>query len=258
VLNNVLANAVKFTPEGGSIALDCRMAGQWLEIEVRDSGVGIAPEFLPYVFDRFRQADSTTSRTHGGLGLGLSIAKQLVEAHAGHILATSEGKDLGSTFTVQLPLAARAEGDADDLVPAAPHAPAVEPRLVGVCVLVVDDEPDAREIMATALEASGARVEIAASAREALEILERTPVDVLLSDIAMPDEDGYALIYKVRASIARKFADIPAAAVTAFTGPEDRARALAAGFQVHLPKPLRPVDLVRTVERLAHGALSNP
>jgi CheY-like chemotaxis protein len=125
-------------------------------------------------------------------------------------------------------------------------------------VLVVDDEPDAREIMATALEASGARVEVAGSAREAMEILERTSVDVLLSDIAMPDEDGFDLIRKVRSSVSRKFASVPAAAVTAFTGSEDRARALAAGFQLHLPKPLQPVDLVRTVEKLAHGVPSNP
>jgi CheY-like chemotaxis protein len=212
------------------------------------------PGFLPYVFDRFRQADSATSRTHGGLGLGLSIAKQLVEAHSGRITATSEGKGRGSTFTVDLPLVARAEDSADDQE-AAPGPATVEPRLVGLCVLVVDDEPDAREIMAAALEASGARVEVAGSARDAFEILEHTPVDVLLSDIAMPDEDGFALIRKVRSSVARPFASVPAAAVTAFTSPDDRARALAAGFHVHLAKPLQPVDLVRTVEKLAHSVL---
>ena len=256
VFFNLIDNALKFTPDGGRVEIDVRIASGNVEIQVKDTGAGMEPGFLPYVFDRFRQADSATSRTHGGLGLGLSIAKQLVEAHAGQISATSGGKGQGSTFTVQLPLVAGVEGDADELVPAAaPDAVTVEPRLVGLCVLVVDDEPDAREIMATALEASGARVEIASSAREAFEILERTEVDVLLSDIAMPEEDGFALIRQVRASAAGKFASIPAAAVTAFTGPEDRARALAAGFQVHVGKPLQPVDLVRTVEKLAHGVL---
>jgi signal transduction histidine kinase/CheY-like chemotaxis protein len=254
VFFNLIDNALKFTPDGGRVAIDVRIVEGNVEIQVKDTGAGMEPAFLPYVFDRFRQADSATSRTHGGLGLGLSIAKQLVEAHAGRIVATSEGKGHGSTFTVHLPVAPREESSPDDLAEA-PAATAVEPALVGVCVLVVDDEPDAREIMATALEASGARVEVAASALDALEILERMPVDVLLSDIAMPDEDGFDLIRKVRSSVTRKFASIPAAAVTAFTGPEDRARALAAGFQVHLAKPLQPVDLVRTVEKLAHGVL---
>jgi signal transduction histidine kinase len=250
VFFNLIDNALKFTPDGGRVAIDVRIAEGNVEIQIRDTGAGMEPGFLPYVFDRFRQADSATSRTHGGLGLGLSIAKQLVEAHAGRIAATSEGKGRGSTFTVDLPLAPNGKGGPDDLVEA-PALATVEPRLVGLCVLVVDDEPDAREIMATALEASGARVEIAASACEAFEILERKEVDVLLSDIAMPEEDGFALIRQVRASAAGKFAAIPAAAVTAFTGPEDRARALAAGFQVHLAKPLQPADLVRTVEKLA-------
>ena len=256
VFFNLIDNALKFTPDGGRVAIDVRIVDGNVEIQVKDTGAGMEPAFLPYVFDRFRQADSATSRTHGGLGLGLSIAKQLVEAHAGSITATSGGKGLGSTFTVQLPLSAMAD-DSTHETGAAPalNAASVEPRLIGLCVLVVDDEPDAREIMAAALEASGARVEVACSARDAFEILERTPIDVLLSDIAMPDEDGFALIRRVRASVAGKFSDVPAAAVTAFTGPDDRARALAAGFQVHLAKPLQPVDLVRTVEKLAHEVI---
>jgi signal transduction histidine kinase/CheY-like chemotaxis protein len=256
VFFNLIDNALKFTPDGGRVAIDVRIADGNVEIQVKDTGAGMDPSFLPHVFDRFRQADSATSRTHGGLGLGLSIAKQLVEAHAGRITATSDGKGLGSTFTVQLPLSAMAEDSTRESA-AAPALSGVslESRLIGLCVLVVDDEPDAREIMATALEASGARVEVAGSARDAFEILERTPIDVLLSDIAMPDEDGFALIRRVRASVAGKFADVPAAAVTAFTGPDDRARALAAGFQVHLAKPLQPVDLVRTVEKLAHEVI---
>ena len=204
VFFNLIDNALKFTPDGGRVAIDVRIADGNVEIQVKDTGAGMEPGFLPYVFDRFRQADSATSRTHGGLGLGLSIAKQLVEAHAGHITATSEGKGLGSTFIVQLPLSAMAE-DSTREIAAAPalNAASVEPRLIGLCVLVVDDEPDAREIMATALEASGARVEVAGSARDAFEILERTPIDVLLSDIAMPDEDGFALIRGARVAGTR-------------------------------------------------------
>jgi signal transduction histidine kinase len=260
---NLIDNALKFTPDGGRVAIDVRLAGGQVEIEVKDTGAGMEPEFLPYVFDRFRQADSTTSRTHGGLGLGLSIAKQLVEAHGGRISASSDGKGTGSTFTVQLPIVGRAaeeSGYAAVLEPAA-VVPAPRgggepaPRLDGLRVLVVDDEPDARDIMAVTLEASGARVQVAASARAAFEILEKDPVDVLLSDIAMPEEDGFALIRKVRASVLSRVASIPAAAVTAFTSAEDRAQALAAGFQVHLAKPFEPMQLVRTVERLVNPVL---
>ena len=257
ILFNLIDNALKFTPDGGRVAIDVRIAGGDVEIEVQDTGAGIDAAFLPFVFDRFRQADNATSRTYGGLGLGLSIARQLVEAHGGRIAAASEGKECGSTFTVHLPISAWTAGDPADRQPAtAPVlAPALEPSLVGLCVLVVDDEPDAREIMAAALEASGARVELAASARDALAIMARTPIDVLLSDIAMPEEDGFALIRWVRTSLTRKIACVPAAAITAFSGPEDRARALAAGFHVHVAKPLQPGDLVRAVEKLAYNVL---
>ena len=253
VFFNLIDNAVKFTPSGGRVTIDVRIVDGQVEIQVQDTGAGMEPEFLPHVFDRFRQADSATSRTYGGLGLGLSIAKQLVEAHDGRISARSEGKERGSTFTVYLPIAARLAAEAGDRKPApSANGDSIEARLDGVRVLIVDDEADAREIMATALEASGAHVELAASARDAFEILEKTPVDVLLSDIAMPEEDGFALIRKVRASVARRVACVPAAAVTAFTGADDRAHALAAGFHVHLAKPFEPVELVRTVEKLAH------
>ena len=256
---NLIDNALKFTPDGGRVAIDVRLANGQVEIEVKDTGAGMEPDFLPYVFDRFRQADSTTSRTHGGLGLGLSIAKQLVEAHGGRISARSDGKGTGSTFTVQLPIVGRPVEEAG-LASAEPAAAAAAPRgggepaprLDGLRVLVVDDEPDARDIMAVTLEASGARVRVAASARDAFDILEKDPVDVLLSDIAMPDEDGFALIRKVRASVLNGVASIPAAAVTAFTSAEDRAQALAAGFQLHLAKPFEPMQLVRTVERLVN------
>jgi signal transduction histidine kinase len=259
---NLIDNALKFTPDGGRVTIDVRIAGGQVEIEVKDTGAGMEPDFLPYVFDRFRQADSTTSRTYGGLGLGLSIAKQLVEAHGGRISASSEGKGTGSTFTVQLPIAGGSVEEAANRS-AEPAAVAVAPRgggepvprLDGLRVLVVDDEPDARDIMAVTLEASGARVRVASSAGAALAILEKDPVDVLLSDIAMPEEDGFALIRKVRASVLREIASIPAAAVTAFTSAEDRAQALAAGFQMHLAKPFEPAQLVRTVERLVNPVL---
>jgi len=252
---NLIDNALKFTPDGGRVAIDVRIDDGQVEIEVTDTGAGMEPDFLPHVFDRFRQADSTTSRTHGGLGLGLSIAKQLVEAHGGRISAASAGKGTGSTFIVQLPVAVRVADEvghasAETAGEAGAGGPA--PRLDGLRVLVVDDEADARELMAAALEASGARVQLADSARAAFSILENAAVDVLLSDIAMPEEDGYALIRRVRSSLFRDVATIPAAAVTAFTSAEDRARALAAGFQVHLPKPYEPLQLLRVVDRLVH------
>lgn len=255
VFFNLIDNALKFTPPGGRIAIDVRVGNGQVNVQVSDNGDGIDPDFLPHVFDRFRQADSTTSRTHGGLGLGMSIARQLVEAHNGQISAASEGKGCGSMFTVQLPtLASPSESAAQEPVAPVSHDETPRPavRLDGVRVLVVDDEADAREMMAAALESSGAEVQIAGSTRSAVDILERTVVDVLLSDIAMPEEDGFALIRHVRGSHARHVAAIPAAAVTAFSGVEARDRALAAGFQLHLAKPLEPVDLVRAVERLAN------
>jgi CheY-like chemotaxis protein len=225
---------------------------------VADTGTGIDAEFLPRVFDRFRQADSTTSRAHGGLGLGLSIAKQLMEAHKGTIEAASAGKGHGATFTVRLPAASRVSGE----FPRQPQPPAVQPdlsgadmRLDGLRVLVVDDEADAREVMAQTLETYGASVELAESAHEALEILEHLRVDVLLADIAMPDEDGFSLIRNVRASSVPGVSTIPAAAVTAFTREEHRQHALTAGFQLHLGKPFQPAELVRAVDLLAHRAI---
>ena len=253
VFFNLIDNALKFTPDGGRVTIDVRIVEGHVEIQVQDTGAGMDSDFLPFVFDRFRQADSATSRTYGGLGLGLSIARQLVEAHGGRISARSDGKGHGSTFTVQLPMAVRLADEPGDRKPAAaiPSIELAEPRLDGLRVLVVDDELDAREIMAAALEASGARVELAANAHDAFEILEHMTVDALVSDIAMPDEDGFALIRRVRESVGR-IAAIPAAAVTAFTGAEDRARALAAGFHIHLAKPFEPEDLVRAVDRLMH------
>ncbi len=258
VFFNLIDNALKFTPKGGRVSLDVRIVEGHVEVQVSDNGAGIDAEFLPRVFDRFRQADSTTSRAHGGLGLGLSIAQQLVEAHKGTISAESAGRGHGSTFTVRLPASTRsADAIADEVHRTAPR-PAIadiETRLDGLRVLVVDDEADAREVMAQTLETYGASVELAESAHDALEILEHLRVDVLLADIAMPDEDGYALIRNVRASSVPGVSTIPAAAVTAFTREEHRQHALNSGFQMHLGKPFQPAELVRTVDLLAHRVI---
>jgi signal transduction histidine kinase/ActR/RegA family two-component response regulator len=260
VFFNLIENALKFTPKGGRVTVDVRIVDGRVDVRVQDSGVGIDPEFLPLVFDRFRQADSTTTRTYGGLGLGLSIARQLVEAHKGRISAESAGKGQGAAFTVSLPIAAHlaeAATDPHSLIAAAPAAPDVplETRLDGLRVLVVDDEPDAREIMAHTLQKCGASVAVAANAQDALDILDQGRVDVLLSDIAMPGEDGFSLIRRVRMSSAPEVAAIPAAAVTSFTREEQRKTALAAGYQLHLPKPLGPEDLIKAVHQLARRAI---
>ena len=260
VFFNLLGNAVKFTGEGGRIEIEVRASDALAEVTVTDTGVGIEPAFLPHVFDRFRQADSTTTRLHSGVGLGLSIARRLVEAHQGTISVESEGKDRGSTFIVRLP-STLPRRDVSVVMPvddSPAEARVSNPvRLDGIRVLVVDDEPDSREVMAHALEACGARVTLASSAREALEVLERADVDVLLSDVAMPEEDGYALIRKVRASTARRIATIPAAAVTAHARDDERQRALSAGFHLHLAKPLELAQLTRTVEALARSSSVN-
>ncbi len=255
VFFNLLTNALKFTPSGGRISLETTLDGETVEVRVIDNGVGIEPEFLPYAFDRFRQADSTTTRNHAGLGLGLSIARQLVEAHKGTIEVRSEGKGHGSTFIVRLPVAGlRPERTAEPgtEIPGRAVTASGAPRLDGIRVLIVDDEPDAREIMAHELSGCGAVVSQAGSVSDALEILEGEIVDVLLADIAMPDEDGYALIRKIRASPGR-MAAIPAAAVTAHARDDERQQALAAGFHLHVAKPVEPAQLARTVESLARG-----
>jgi signal transduction histidine kinase/ActR/RegA family two-component response regulator len=250
VFFNLLGNALKFTPSGGRVTIDATCLNGMVDVRVSDTGVGIEPAFLPHVFERFRQGDSTPTRSHGGLGLGLTIARQLVEAHNGHITVESAGRHLGATFSVRLPAAS---SQADDPRPAATGPRADEsrvPHLDGIHVVIVDDEPDAREVMAQALRLHGARVTTAASAAEAVEILHRTNVDVMLADIAMPDEDGYSLMRRVRAFPDARIASVPAAAVTAHARHAERERAFAAGFQDHLAKPFDPVQLVRTVDRL--------
>jgi signal transduction histidine kinase/ActR/RegA family two-component response regulator len=248
VFVNLLGNSLKFTPAGGHISVSARTTGRILEVRVADDGIGIAPEFLPHVFDRFRQGDGTSTRNHPGLGLGLSIAKQLVETHNGTIRAESGGSGQGTAFVVTLPIDGHAGEAPRETI--AEHQPA-EPRLDGVRVLVVDDEEDARELIGRALEDRGAHITLAANSHDAIEILERDDIDVLLADIAMPGDDGYSLIRQIRAA-GTSVSSIPAAAVTAHARDEERTRALAAGFQMHVAKPVEPGEIVRMVDHLAH------
>jgi CheY-like chemotaxis protein/anti-sigma regulatory factor (Ser/Thr protein kinase) len=261
VFLNTLSNAVKFTPRDGHIDVGVEVSGQSVEVRVVDTGAGIAPAFLPHVFERFRQADSATTRGAGGLGLGLFIAQQLVEAQGGAIRVESEGPGRGAAFAITLPAAGVRAGDVHHtMAPAAapPELPEPLPVLTGVRVLLVDDEPDAREMMASALETCGATVMFAASARDALETLARTEVDLLLADIAMPGQDGYELIREIRAMPSARLANLPAAAVTAHARDDERASAIAAGFQLHLAKPVHPGALARAVAALAPDAQSSP
>jgi signal transduction histidine kinase/ActR/RegA family two-component response regulator len=260
VFLNLLSNAVKFTPPGGLIEIDGTISGGGVDFHVADSGAGIDPAFTPYVFDRFRQADSTRARRAGGLGLGLFIARQLVDAQGGNIRAESAGIGHGATFTVRLPLAQmEAHDERPALREAEAHANELPPALLsGVRVLVVDDEADTREVMVSALEMRGAVVTPARSAHDAISALGRDEFDVLLADIAMPDQDGYELIQSVRSLPTARASRIPAAAVTAFASDGDRERALAAGFQLHLAKPVQPDALACAVATLAASGSNGP
>jgi CheY-like chemotaxis protein len=244
VVSNLLSNAVKFTPPGGRIAVRLAREGVDARLSVADSGEGIDPPVLPHVFEPFQQADSTPTRAHQGLGLGLAIVRQLVDAHGGRVRAESAGRGRGATFVVELPIiAVRARHAAGPgRTVAGAHA-----RLDGLRVLVVDDHGDAREVLGLVLRDRGAEVHLAAGVAEALEVLARAPVDVLVSDLAMPGADGYELIAAVRA--ARGTA-IPAVALTAYTGREVRERAMAAGFAAHATKPLNPDDLIDLIAKL--------
>jgi PAS domain S-box-containing protein len=259
VLWNLLANAVKFTPAGGVIVLSLRRSRSHLEFAVQDTGTGIAPDFLPHVFERFRQADSSPSRQHPGLGIGLAIVRHLVELHGGTVRAESQGPGRGATFTVSLPVRATPFHAGTESLAADPDAPppAAEAReatpLDGITVLAVDDEADAREWMRVVLEATGATVLLAASAPEALSLAAVHFPDVVLSDIGMPGQDGYEFLGRLRAMEAPSAPPVPAVALTAYGRREDRQRALAAGYQLHLPKPLLPEELVAAVTALAGG-----
>ena len=247
---NLLSNAIKFTPRGGRVQIRSERVNSHLEIIVSDTGQGISADFLPHVFDRFRQADQKTSRQHGGMGLGLAIVRHLVELHGGTVRADSEGEGQGSTFTVMLPIApiyhvdpsgGRVHPAARDLLPE--YADCTD-RLDGLCILVVDDEADTRELLKQGLEYCGARVSLAGSAAEALDALMVTVPDVLISDIGMPGIDGYDLIRQVRNLPRDRGGKVPAIALTAYTRTEDRLQSLRAGYDMHVPKPVELAELI--------------
>ncbi len=270
VIWNLLSNAIKFTPSGGKVEIRLSQSignGQRLashlnqppsmtsyaQIQVIDTGIGISPEFLPYVFDRFRQADSSSTRSYGGLGLGLAIVRHLVELHGGTVHVDSQGKEQGTTFAVNLPLlipsgTAISESTSSQEVDVVSLSPG--PSLLGVRVLVVDDEIDTREFITTVLQQCQAQVQAVGSVPEALQVISQWLPDVLVSDIGMPEEDGYSLIRKLRSQPPEKGGRIPAAAITAYARAEDRMRAIQEGFQLHLPKPIEPAELATVVASL--------
>ncbi len=256
---NLLTNAVKFTPKGGRIQVKVQRIDSHVEIVVSDSGVGISKEFLPYVFNRFRQADASTTRIHGGLGLGLSIVRQLVDLHGGSVSVQSEGEGKGATFTITLPFVGVVsnQNEAESVHPTQDeeiNSFDGLPSLQGLKVLVVDDEPDTCELIREVLRECGSEVITSRSAAEALVALEEHKPDILISDLGMPDEDGYSLISKIRALPDERGGQIPAAALTAYARAEDRMRVLRSGFQFHLPKPVDSAELVTVVASLAGRA----
>jgi signal transduction histidine kinase/CheY-like chemotaxis protein len=256
IVSNLLVNAVKFTPSGGTIEVRLERRGLEVQIVVKDTGVGIRGEFLPHVFERFRQDDATEARAHGGLGLGLAIVHHLVTLHNGSIRAESPGEGQGSTFTVTVPALTEPEVSVLSGVPAlGPSSGGLDdpPTLTGLRILVVDDDADARDLFTRVLEQCDARVRAVASAGMALATLESWKPDVLVSDIAMPLESGYVLLRKIRQLTPEQGGTIPALAVTAYAGADDVKLALTAGFQAHVAKPVEPVDLALAVGSLARG-----
>jgi signal transduction histidine kinase/CheY-like chemotaxis protein len=258
VIWNLLANAVKFTSRGGRVQVRLERVDSHLEVVVSDTGIGIRPDFLPYVFERFRQADAGTTRTNGGLGLGLAIVRHIVEMHGGTVEAASPGEGRGATFRLRLPLM---------IVHAEPPGPRREhPRvsrlevlpalggLTGVRVLAIDDEPDALGLLKVVLETAGAEVITATSARDALDRIAIIHPSVLVVDVGMPEMDGLQFIAQLRQCPQADLRDLPAAALTAFARSEDRTKALRAGFEMHLSKPIDPGELVASVARLARRA----
>ena len=258
VIWNLLSNAVKFTPRGGRVEVWIARVARSLHIRVSDTGQGISRDFLPHVFERFRQQDGTSQRMQGGLGLGMAIVKELVELHGGTVQADSPGPGQGATFAVTLPIPAsllEAGGrDAEAPEPSRPETASTEgdgTALEGLRLLVVEDDLDSREMLVMVFERGGARVSAAASAEEAMEALQRATPDVLVSDIGLPGEDGHELIRKVRAREAEEGGRLLALALTAYAGSEARGRALAAGFDVQVAKPVVPAELVAQVALLA-------
>ncbi|MGH7133537.1 MAG: chemotaxis protein CheB [Phycisphaerales bacterium] len=254
VLGNLLTNAIKFTQKGGRIRLELRREEMDAVIRLIDNGEGISPETLPFIFDRFRQAEQSSSRTHGGLGLGLAIAKQLVELHGGTIEARSAGKGKGAVFVLTFPLSTAADVPARPSVLTDQSNTTTPVRLGGMMVVIVDDDPDAREPLRRILEEAGAEVVAVASAEEAVEVVRQQKPDVLVSDIAMPHRDGYDLLKSIRALPPGRGGRTPAIALTAFAAPEDRRRVLEAGFASHLVKPVEPHDLISAISSVISPA----
>jgi CheY-like chemotaxis protein len=248
VLGNLLSNAIKFTPAGGRVVLSLGEDGGAARVSVEDDGNGVAPEFLPHLFQPFRQADSSTTRAHKGLGIGLAIVRQLVELHGGSVRAESGGEGRGARFTLCLPLAEPSLTAAD---PARPAETRGRERLDGVRVLVVEDDPDTRDGLVHALELHGADVVAVDSCARGLEALDRGRFDVLLSDLGMPGEDGFSLIRRVRARAPERGGRLPAVALSAYARADERARALLAGFDAHVAKPVEPAALAAAVLQAA-------
>jgi PAS domain S-box-containing protein len=254
VIGNLLANAIKFTAEGGRVDVFIQRSKDQMEVRIVDTGQGISPNFLPHVFERFRQGDDAGAQRHAGLGLGLAIVRQLVELHGGTVHAASQGVGRGATFTVHLPIAtsgarageAAALGERRTAPSTASPMPRL-PRLGGLRILIVDDHVDGRTLTSMVLTQAGASVKAAASVREALQMLKVERPDVLVSDIGLPDEDGYGLIRWIREHEAEYGGFLPAVALTGYARAEDRARILAAGFQAHVPKPVDPIELAAAI-----------
>lgn len=253
IIWNLLANAIKFTPKGGRVQVRLERINSHVEVVVSDTGQGISPDFLPYVFDRFQQEDSSVTRKHGGLGLGLSIVRHLTELHGGTVKVYSPGEGLGATFMVELPLSVlQNPGNPERLHPATDMELPCEhlPKLNGLHILVVDDEADARDLLVTILTECGAEATAVSSVQAAIAILENLQPDLLVSDIGMPGENGYDLIRQIRALDAEQGGHIPAVALTAYARVEDRTRALAAGFQMHIAKPVNLTEFVTVIASL--------
>jgi CheY-like chemotaxis protein len=259
IIWNLTSNAIKFTPSGGRVTIKLERIQSQVEIAISDTGQGISPEFLPHVFERFRQADATSTRKHAGLGLGLAIVRHLVELHGGNVQAHSDGEGKGATFTVRIPVnAALKQGSEEAVRSTLVDSGVIENQtlLKDLRILVVDDEEDARSLVTAVLEKYGAVVEVVGSTAEALLALQERMPDVIVSDIGMPDEDGYTLIRKVRAQQSGH--KIPAVALTAYARVEDRIRALEAGFQSHVPKPIEPDELVLVISSMIGQVRNNP
>lgn len=263
VVWNLLTNAIKFTPKKGRVQIRLERINSHIEVVVTDTGIGIAPEVLPYIFERFRQADQSSTRNYGGLGLGLAIVRHIAEAHGGSVEAESPGEEQGTTFTIKLPLMATrsvdlASQDREERVHPTAHSSSnmgyvleCPEELEGVHVLVVDDDEDARRLVSNILQGCRAKVTTASTAAEGLSTLQSARPDILISDLGMPDEDGYSLIRQVRALPPEQGGQTPAAALTAYARVEDRLKVLRSGFQIHLPKPIEPAELVAVVANLA-------